>query len=262
MNTETAAPGPEDEAPLDELTERFVAVVRRLSGFGDITDEIADGILTAVALHPRRPEIDAWLPALVEGDAFDRCFADPADADSARATLTAYLERIVEALDPEALLESPTHVGLQPFMREWTAEDRARALADDDDPEVARWLHTGAAWANGLLSGLEALVDHAPPLPSGDALPEFLDCLSAVTALTWGDSGEQWHEHVRRHWHGRAPSRDQLIDAAIVAAEEIRLIWLDAALKPAPRIVGEKIGRNDPCPCGSGRKYKRCHGTG
>src|SRR5664279_2446410 len=22
----------------------------------------------------------------------------------------------------------------------------------------------------------------------------------------------------------------------------------------------EAIGRNDPCPCGSGRKYKRCHG--
>lgn len=21
----------------------------------------------------------------------------------------------------------------------------------------------------------------------------------------------------------------------------------------------EKIGRNDPCPCGSGRKFKRCH---
>ncbi|HLC43350.1 MAG TPA: SEC-C metal-binding domain-containing protein, partial [Methylomirabilota bacterium] len=22
-----------------------------------------------------------------------------------------------------------------------------------------------------------------------------------------------------------------------------------------------KVGRNDPCPCGSGQKYKRCHGT-
>jgi preprotein translocase subunit SecA len=24
--------------------------------------------------------------------------------------------------------------------------------------------------------------------------------------------------------------------------------------------AGEKVGRNDPCPCGSGRKYKHCHG--
>lgn len=26
------------------------------------------------------------------------------------------------------------------------------------------------------------------------------------------------------------------------------------------RIDGKKVGRNDPCPCGSGRKYKECHG--
>ncbi len=27
-----------------------------------------------------------------------------------------------------------------------------------------------------------------------------------------------------------------------------------------PIVRGEKIGRNDPCPCGSGKKYKQCHG--
>ena len=30
--------------------------------------------------------------------------------------------------------------------------------------------------------------------------------------------------------------------------------------KPQPVRVGEKVGRNDPCPCGSGKKYKQCHG--
>ena len=30
--------------------------------------------------------------------------------------------------------------------------------------------------------------------------------------------------------------------------------------KPPPRQV-DKVGRNDPCPCGSGRKYKKCCGT-
>ena len=24
--------------------------------------------------------------------------------------------------------------------------------------------------------------------------------------------------------------------------------------------TGQKVGRNDPCPCGSGKKYKQCHG--
>jgi len=32
------------------------------------------------------------------------------------------------------------------------------------------------------------------------------------------------------------------------------------ASQPAQRRTGEKVGRNDPCPCGSGKKYKKCHG--
>jgi preprotein translocase subunit SecA len=31
--------------------------------------------------------------------------------------------------------------------------------------------------------------------------------------------------------------------------------------KTQPIRVGEKVGRNDPCPCGSGKKYKNCHGA-
>ncbi|WP_432202224.1 preprotein translocase subunit SecA [Staphylococcus warneri] len=31
-------------------------------------------------------------------------------------------------------------------------------------------------------------------------------------------------------------------------------------VKPQPIVKGEDIGRNDPCPCGSGKKYKNCHG--
>ena len=30
---------------------------------------------------------------------------------------------------------------------------------------------------------------------------------------------------------------------------------------PTQRRTGEKVGRNDPCPCGSGKKYKKCHGA-
>lgn len=32
--------------------------------------------------------------------------------------------------------------------------------------------------------------------------------------------------------------------------------------KPQPVKVEKKVGRNDPCPCGSGKKYKHCHGRG
>jgi preprotein translocase subunit SecA len=33
------------------------------------------------------------------------------------------------------------------------------------------------------------------------------------------------------------------------------------ASQPTQRVTGEKVGRNDPCPCGSGKKYKKCHGA-
>jgi uncharacterized protein YecA (UPF0149 family) len=32
------------------------------------------------------------------------------------------------------------------------------------------------------------------------------------------------------------------------------------ALQPQRR-ESPKLGRNDPCPCGSGKKYKKCHGA-
>ncbi|MBI4467515.1 MAG: preprotein translocase subunit SecA [Acidobacteria bacterium] len=34
-----------------------------------------------------------------------------------------------------------------------------------------------------------------------------------------------------------------------------------AEARPQPVRAAEKIGRNDPCPCGSGKKYKKCHGA-
>ena len=43
-----------------------------------------------------------------------------------------------------------------------------------------------------------------------------------------------------------------LIRRGYPAAEVMRVLTLEEAFSRA--------GRNDPCPCGSGRKFKRCHG--
>ena len=43
---------------------------------------------------------------------------------------------------------------------------------------------------------------------------------------------------------------------------EMQMIGAGAVEKPQQVIRREKIGRNDPCPCGSGKKYKKCHGAG
>jgi preprotein translocase subunit SecA len=48
-----------------------------------------------------------------------------------------------------------------------------------------------------------------------------------------------------------APSETEMMEEGDVAVME----------KPQPFVrAGEKVGRNDPCPCGSGKKYKHCHG--
>jgi preprotein translocase subunit SecA len=31
-------------------------------------------------------------------------------------------------------------------------------------------------------------------------------------------------------------------------------------VKQPTKVAGKKVGRNDPCPCGSGKKYKHCCG--
>ncbi len=52
------------------------------------------------------------------------------------------------------------------------------------------------------------------------------------------------------------------IDAAgqDYAANENDYFDPSPAVKQEPVRVEPKIGRNDPCPCGSGKKYKQCHG--
>ena len=51
-------------------------------------------------------------------------------------------------------------------------------------------------------------------------------------------------------------------DAALAEEEEEDAeAAVATAPKPQPFVrQGEKVGRNDPCPCGSGKKYKQCHG--
>jgi len=40
-----------------------------------------------------------------------------------------------------------------------------------------------------------------------------------------------------------------------------RMAGAAGSSEPTQRNAGSKVGRNDPCPCGSGKKYKKCHGA-
>jgi len=42
---------------------------------------------------------------------------------------------------------------------------------------------------------------------------------------------------------------------------ELQFMGGDGSTGPKQVVAGQKVGRNDPCPCGSGKKYKKCHGA-
>ena len=49
------------------------------------------------------------------------------------------------------------------------------------------------------------------------------------------------------------------------AATSVAALRTNRGEEPSPQkpvTVDDKVGRNDPCPCGSGKKYKKCHGVG
>jgi preprotein translocase subunit SecA len=56
----------------------------------------------------------------------------------------------------------------------------------------------------------------------------------------------------------------QVAQEAEKARQEQRRLQVEAAAAGGSRVrqaVSDKVGRNDPCPCGSGKKYKKCHGA-
>jgi preprotein translocase subunit SecA len=65
---------------------------------------------------------------------------------------------------------------------------------------------------------------------------------------------EQMQAPKEMHFeHAAAPALDDHDESQVVAEEE------KISEQPFVR-EGSKVGRNDPCPCGSGKKYKQCHG--
>jgi preprotein translocase subunit SecA len=42
---------------------------------------------------------------------------------------------------------------------------------------------------------------------------------------------------------------------------ELQFSGGEASSQPKTVSKAAKVGRNDPCPCGSGKKYKKCHGV-
>jgi len=238
----------------------FASVCETLGGFDDrVSAEWADGYLTALAAGWRTVPFEEATAAMC-GDAVERAFSDPADRERAERALRARHAVLADHLDPEWLMEDPDSLRLVPLMAPW--DDEARQEAVDKgwiQPDQRGELVTGAVWAEGFLEALDDFAADWNLSPSNDEIEVFEELLAQVRALTFEEGGDELGAHLVATYGEEVPDRDRLIDEACFAIQDLRLWWLDHAPKPETRRVEKKPGRNEPCPCGSGKKFKACH---
>ncbi|HEY2467819.1 MAG TPA: preprotein translocase subunit SecA [Terracidiphilus sp.] len=108
-----------------------------------------------------------------------------------------------------------------------------------------------------------------PPQPRRE-IPAAPPVASAEQPIFLGDGQPGLREAPQREIAIPTRAPQTTIDALEKEFHRKKQRELDAAQRaggsgngtqPTQRRTGDKVGRNDPCPCGSGKKYKKCHGA-
>ena len=87
--------------------------------------------------------------------------------------------------------------------------------------------------------------------------PNPIDTMEEDTTVSLAFDKEKLYKNMvdaKADWLYELPQWDEIFDA-----DTKRKLYLEQK-KSGTVVVGKKVGRNDPCPCGSGKKYKFCCG--
>ena len=87
--------------------------------------------------------------------------------------------------------------------------------------------------------------------------PNPIDTMEEDTKVSLAFDKEKLYKNMvdaKADWFYELPQWDEIFDA-----DTKRKLYLEQK-KSGTVVVGKKVGRNDPCPCGSGKKYKFCCG--
>ena len=117
-------------------------------------------------------------------------------------------------------------------------------------------------WALGFMYAVESWPEEWTAPRDKEARKVLDQALQAIIALTEDDTGAP---AVCVHEEGGEPTvshrRIGEFADAIWAVYDLRNVWHSLGERVEPARAADKPGRNDPCFCGSGKKYKKCHGA-
>jgi len=245
----------DDEIPQWEFCEGFMAALiccRRI---------IHPSEYLPVLLGTDSDDVDVDVDVDVEEPIVPKLFADSAQFQQFMDLWVRRWSEVVTALDIE--MESlqderayqPEIMDMRGAIAALTPEQRAE-MGDAPIPSF------GQIWAIGFMYAVENWPEEWAPTRDRQAAKVLDAALQSIIALTEDDTAPAT---VSAFEEGGVPtmSTQRLNDFAdaVYAVYDLRELW---------RNVGERVetvrrvatpGRNDPCSCGSGKKYKKCCGA-
>ena len=225
--------------PLDD--DEFDELESLLAGLPDSHSlEELDGLFCALITGPEIIPPSEWLP-VVYGDAAP-AWDSEREGERCASLLMRHWDTVASG-----------------FREDWSgvsASEGADAMYFPclDDPAVSG--HPQAeGWARGFRAGFGVLSE-----AHWDALETDEECVSLLSLIAAFDSGEK-SPGIKL----TASERDELISVAAAGLQYLYTFWrrwlrvVNAPRKP--HIADAQPGRNDECPCGSGKKFKKCCGA-
>ena len=197
-----------------------------------------DGYLTGVIVTPQAVPVrpSAWICRLWGDD--DPIFADEAQINAALGAVALRYNALIRDIDRS----------LERLEAERIVEYRPLFVAGDQKPS-----HDAVrAWARGFWRAMAL----APATWSKLVEDERTRIIVEPFVSFFDVSGVDPHE-IPDDIEDLLDAEAALIPRMILILRKLARIR-EAAGRPAPPVRRNKIGRNDPCPCGSGKKYKRC----
>lgn len=258
MNDTLALLQPEDfdalEAILDDLRTRDEEIPQW---------EFCEGVMAALVCCRRPIPQDEYLPMLLGGGGADELapFADVEQRERFLALWQRRWQEVVTALDAEVeSLEDeaayqPEVMDVRGALLALPASERA-AYGDEALPSFAQ------VWALGFMYVVENWPEEWAA-PRDKEAAEWLDAsLEAIVAMTEDDTDEPT---ISPFGDDTPPSvsvaRLNSFGDAIWAVYDLRELWKSIGPRVETVRKAAEPGRNDLCHCGSGKKYKKCHGA-